>query len=284
MNLDPADDTQSAATSQRDILGTQIREGLSELNRPSDGLFLSALSAGLDIGFGPMLMAVTLTVAEFSFSTPLTEELLMANAYAIGFVFVVLGRSELFTEHTTLAVLPVLDRQASVGQLLRLWGVVYAGNLVGCVLFAGAIVLVTPAMGVAESRAFVEIATNLTDHDWYVILAAGVFAGWLMGLLSWLVAGAQETVARLAIVWLIATAIGFAHLPHSIAGSVEVLAGAFVSPEIGALDFLRFLAAATVGNAIGGTVFVGLLKYGHVARSGPEPEEFETDVDDGASE
>ena len=263
---------------QEDILRVQLRQGLSELNRPRDGLFLSALSAGLDIGFGPLLMAVMLTVTEFSFSSPIARELLMANAYAFGFILVVMGRSELFTEHTTLAVLPVLDRQATVGQLGRLWGLVYLGNIVGSVVFASSIVWVGPALGIAEPKAFVEIATALTDHSMEVLLAAGVLAGWLMGLLSWLVAAAQETVSRLLFVWLIATVIGFAHLPHSIAGTVEVLAGVFASPEVTLGDFGRFLVASTIGNVIGGSVFVALLKYSHVVRSGPTESLDETET------
>jgi formate/nitrite transporter FocA (FNT family) len=272
------DDAGDEQPDQEDILRVQLRQGLSELNRPRDGLFLSALSAGLDIGFGPLLMAVMLTVTEFSFSSPIARELLMANAYAFGFILVVMGRSELFTEHTTLAVLPVLDRQATVGQLGRLWGLVYLGNIVGGVVFASSIVWVGPALGITEPKAFVEIATALTDHSMGVLLAAGVLAGWLMGLLSWLVAAAQETVSRLLFVWLIATVIGFAHLPHSIAGTVEVLAGVFAGPEVTLGDFARFLVASTIGNAIGGSVFVALLKYSHVVRSGPAESLDETET------
>lgn len=263
---------QGEQTDREEILDAQIRDGISELRRPADGLFLSGLSAGLDIGFGPLLMAVLLTVASFSFSSDLVKELLMANAYAVGFVFVVLGRSELFTEHTTLAVLPVLDGQASVRQLGRLWGLVYLGNVVGAVVFAGFVVAVAPALHVAEPQAFAQIATRLTEHDWSVLFAAGVLAGWLMGLLSWLVTAAQETISRLAVVWMIAAAIGVTHLPHSIAGTVEVVAGLFAGAPISIADLVRFLVAATAGNAVGGSIFVALLKYGHVVRGGPTVE------------
>jgi formate/nitrite transporter FocA (FNT family) len=153
---EPPDSVEAEETqpTQQDILHIQIRQGLSELNRPSSGLFLSALSAGLDIGFGPLFMAIVLTVSEVSGSSVLTTELLMANAYAFGFVFVILGRSELFTEHTTLAVLPVLDGRATMSQLGRLWGVVYLGNGVGGAIFAGIIVLIAPALGVADPDTF----------------------------------------------------------------------------------------------------------------------------------
>jgi formate/nitrite transporter FocA (FNT family) len=217
-------------------------------------------------------MAVSLTVAEFSFASPLVRRLLMSNAYALGFIFVIFGSSELFTEHTTLAVLPVLDGQASVRQLGRLWGLVYLGNIAGAVVFAAITVVVMPELGVVKPKAFVEIATTLTEHHWPVLVAAGVLAGWLMGLLSWLVAAGQDSVSRLLFVWLVATAIGFAHLPHSIAGTVEVLLGVFSSAEVTVLDFGRFLAASTVGNAIGGSIFVSLLKYSHVSQSGPDPD------------
>lgn len=132
--------------------------------------------------------------------------------------------------------------------------------------------LVAPVLGIVEPRAFLKIARPLVEHGWPVLVAAGVLAGWLMGLPSWLVAAAQESIARLAFVWMIAASIGFLHLPHSIAGTVEVLAGVLATAELTSVDFLRFLATATIGNAIGGVVFVSLLKYGHVVRGGPPSE------------
>jgi formate/nitrite transporter FocA (FNT family) len=246
---------------------------LSELYRPADGLTLSALSAGLDIGFGPLLMAVVLTTVGLPAADELTPRLLLALAYGVGFVFVVLGRSELFTEHTTLAVLPVLDGRASLGRLGRLWTLVYVGNVVGGVVFALVTVPVLSTLDVVDPAAFVELATTFTKHDPSVLLGAGVLAGWMMGLLSWLVAAVDSSVARLLVVWLIAAAIGLAHLPHSIAGTVEVFAGVLVGSSLTLVDFGWFLAPTTVGNAIGGSVFVALLKYGHVVRDGPAAEE-----------
>jgi len=262
-------------TPKEDVLDREIREALSQFRRPVDGLFLSALSAGLDIGYGPMLMAVLLSVVGLSFESPVLGELLLANAYSIGFVFVVLGQSELFTEHTTLAVLPVLDGRATLAELGRVWGVVYVGNLVGAVAFAALVSQVLPAMGLVDPEAFTDIARTLVEYDWLVLVGAGVLAGWLMGLLSWLVTTVQESTARLAVVWLVASAIGLAHLPHSIAGSVEVLAGVFAGSAVDVADYAKFLVGSTVGNVVGGSVFVALLNYGHVVRSDPGPGEFE---------
>ena len=269
-----SDTTESQQAEGEDILDTEIRQGLSELQRPTTGLSLSALSAGLDIGFGPLLMAVILTTAGVAGTGELAMQLLLAIAYGVGFILVVLGRSELFTEHTTLAVLPVLDGRASVRKLARLWGIVYVANIVGAVLFSALIVVIGPNVGVVESSAIVELARIYTDQPSVGLLGGGVLAGWLMGLLSWLVAGADSTTARILVVWLIATAIGIAHLPHCIAGSVEVVAGILISPDLGPMAYARFLGLSTIGNAVGGTVFVSLLKYGHVVRSGPTASDF----------
>ncbi|MBX0285365.1 formate/nitrite transporter family protein [Halomicroarcula sp. F28] len=266
--------SEEAQAEGEDILDIQIRRGLSELWRPTSGLSLSALSAGLDVGFGPLLMGVILTTAGVAGTGELATELLLGIAYGVGFILVVLGRSELYTEHTTLAVLPVLDGQASVARLARLWGIVYLGNLVGATVFGGLIVVVGPSIDVVEPSAIVSLARVYTDQPVVGMLGAGVLAGWLMGLLSWLVAAADSTGARLLVVWLIASAIGVAHLPHCIAGTVEVVAGVLVSPELGPTVFARFLLLSTVGNTVGGTVFVALLRYGHVVRSGPTARDF----------
>jgi formate/nitrite transporter FocA (FNT family) len=251
----------------RDVLESLIESGLHEINREPSGLLLSGISAGLDIGFGPLLMATILTLSGGGFGD-LATELLLASAYSIGFVFVILGRSELFTEHTTLAVVPVLDGQASLRGLLRLWVLVYVGNLVGGFLFTLLAVLLMPGLGVVTPAAFEAIALKLVTHDLGWLFVAGVFAGWLMGLLAWLITAAQETTSRILIIWIVTATIGLLHLPHSIAGNVEVLFGLFISPSISLFDYLAFLSLATVGNLVGGGVFVALLKYGHVVRGG----------------
>jgi formate/nitrite transporter FocA (FNT family) len=261
---DSTDSTQLA--SYEDILLEQIGRGLSELKRPTSGLALSSFSAGLDVGFGPLAMAIMFTLVGDVYGEPLTR-ILLANLYSIGFIFVIGGRSELFTEHTATAVFPVLDGRASLANLGRLWGAVYLGNIVGAAVFAIFAVFGTPT-GLIEPAAFHELAVVYTGQSSTALFTGAVFAGWLMGLLSWLVASAQDSIGRLAVVWLVTTVIGFAHFPHSVAGTIEVLMGTIVDPAITPLDFGRFLLFATIGNALGGTVFVAVLRYGHVVRGG----------------
>jgi formate/nitrite transporter FocA (FNT family) len=254
--------------SYRTILKQEIVAGLSELKRPASGLFLSSFSAGMDIGFSLILMAAMLTSIHGLVAGPFVH-IILANLYSVGFILVILGRSELFTEHTALAVLPVLDGHAGLLGLARVWGIVFAGNIAGAGLIAMVAAWIGPALGIINAEALVEIAVPMVSPDWWLILISAILAGWLMGELAWLLAAGRDTISQIVFVWLVTTAIGFIGLHHCIAGTVEVLAGVFVSPDLGWTDFGRFLFWATLGNAIGGSVFVSLIKYGHASQDIP---------------
>ena len=245
------------------ILAQQIIQAKLELNRPARGLLLSSLAAGLEIGVGPFLMAILHTLTQGVYARPAVE-LLMASAYAVGFILVVVGRSELFTEHTTLAVQPVLAREASVARLMRLWGLVLAGNLVGATLFSAFAAWLGPALGVVEKSSLGELAHNVIKHPSGVLFLSAVMAGWMMGLAAWLATAARETLSQVLLVALITGALGLAHLHHSVAGTVEVLMGVFTGQGASLADFGRFFVLSVLGNAVGGSVFVALLKQGHV--------------------
>jgi formate-nitrite transporter family protein len=252
----------------KEILRLEIEEGVDALERPLMGLIVSGLSAGLEIGFSLFLIAVALTHADGELPKPV-EKLLISNLYSVGFIFVILGRSELFTEQTTLAVLPTLGGRSSIGSLLRLWGVVWVSNIIGAAAFAGLATLIGPSLGVIEPGVFGEIAHHMTDHPAQAIVLSGILAGWLMGLLSWLVAAGRDTISQIVLVWLVTTTIGFSGLHHVILGSVEVFAGTFSGGSVEPADVGRFLLWATLGNTLGGVVFVGRLKYGQ-ARPGAQ--------------
>ena len=93
----------------------------------------------------------------------------------------------------------------------------------------------------------------------------------MMGLLSWLVAAGRDTISQIVVVWLITTAIGLANLHHVILGTAEVLAGAFSGQGVGMADVGRFVLWATLGNALGGAVFVAPVKYGHARPEAQTP-------------
>lgn len=250
----------------RRILEQEISEGLGEIRRSPTGLFISGLSAGLDVGFSLFLMAVMYTYANGQLPEPIVQ-ILVAMMYAVGFIFVIIGRSELFTEHTALATLPVLNGNATISQLARLWAIVYIANLIGATISAALTTVVGSNLGVIDPGALGWIAHHVVDHSWWVILLSAVLAGWMMGLLSWLVAAGRDTISQIFLVALVTTAIGLGKLHHSIVGTVEVLAGLFADQGITLSHFGHFLLWTTIGNSIGGVFFVAVIKYGHVVRS-----------------
>ncbi|MFT5641065.1 MAG: formate/nitrite transporter FocA (FNT family) [Algoriphagus sp.] len=245
------------------ILDEQIKTGLKEFDRSNGALFLSALTAGLEVGFSVLFMGTIFTLFNSSVS-PEALKMYLAFCYPIGFIFVIIGRSELFTEHTALAILPVLNGSVSFKNLLVLWGLVYTGNLVGGYIFGFLISKIGPAVGFIELSTFAHLAHKLVDHQWDVILLSALLAGWMMGLLGWLVTSSQETMSRIVIIILVTAIIGVAGLHHCIVGSIEVFSGFITSDEITLSDYLRFQLWATIGNAIGGSVFVAVLKFSNV--------------------
>jgi formate-nitrite transporter family protein len=247
-----------------EILKEQIETAMREHDRASLNLFLSSISAGLEIGFSVFLMAVIYSLF-FGVVHPSVLHIMLALSYPLGFIFVIIGKSELFTEHTTLAVIPVLNRNASLKSLMTLWGLVYAGNILGGTLF-GLIMSIIPArMGILDPSSFEQLALKLTNHTWTIILGSGILAGWLMGLLSWLNTSAQETISRITLVVLVTTVIGIGGLHHAIVGSIEIFTACLTGDAISWGEYLTVQIWTTLGNMIGGVVFVAFLKWSHAS-------------------
>ncbi|MCU4158280.1 formate/nitrite transporter family protein [Carboxylicivirga sp. A043] len=246
-----------------EILDEQIETGLREHKRSNQDLFLSAISAGLEVGFSVFLMASIYSLFN-DVVHPSMLHVMLAIAYPLGFIFVVIGKSELFTEHTSLAVIPVLSKDATIKSLLILWGVVYLGNLLGGYIFGYILSVLPERLNAINNGAFYGLAKKLIHHPWHIILGSGILAGWLMGLLSWLVTSSQDTLSRIVIITLITSVIGIGGLHHSIVGSIEVFTASLTSIEITWKDYLHVQTSATLGNIIGGVVFVAFVKFSHV--------------------
>ena len=243
-----------------EIVQDQIRMGFRDYERSNLGLSLSAFTAGLEIGFSVMLMGILHAM----FSGKVDDHILsliVAAGYPLGFIFVIIGRSELFTEQTALAILPVLNGRASVRELLALWGFVIAGNLIGGSLFAIFITWIGPQSGRIPVASFQHMAHVMVDPDWQVTLGSAVLAGWMMGLLGWLISSVRESISHVVIVVLITLIIGAGGLHHCIVGNIEVLSGWLVGDGITFRDYIEFLVFTVIGNTIGGAFFVSVLKY-----------------------
>lgn len=191
---------------------------------------------------------------------------------SIAFLFVVLGQTELFTAYSTMAVLPVFDRRASLSDLGGLWGATCVSNLLGCMIFAGLIGTIGPLMNIVSPSAFATLANALVPLPWWTILLSGVVAGWL-------VAASRDTIGRIMFTLIVTGAIGFGPFHHAILGTTKVVSAMLLGQGITVGDFVYFLLRTTIGNIIGGAVFVGLLNYGHIELAGTQQDvDFEAET------
>jgi formate/nitrite transporter FocA (FNT family) len=244
----------------RDILSRVIREGEEIFKINNRAITLSAIIAGLEIGFSYLLICslyylVSGTVAENSIFK------LFSLVYPIGFILIVLGKSALFTEQTSVLTIPVLNGQRTIWELLRVWGLVILGNLIGGILFTLFISLLAPHLNLFTHETMVKIGSHVVHYDAWVLFLSAIVAGWLMGLLNWLINSVKNSLTRIFLIFMITGVIGFGGFHHSIVGNIEVFGAFLHSNTITLLDYLAFLSLAIVGNAIGGAVVVGLFKY-----------------------
>ena len=246
------------------LFETVRREGANELARPATALAFSGLAAGLSMGFslvGTGLLRALIPPAPFR---PLIESL----GYTVGFLIVVLGRQQLFTENTVTAILPLLDNPnhwKRFAQVARLWAIVLATNIVGAAAFAYTVAR-TDAFSGPVRAAFLAIGTEAANQPFSTILVRGIFAGWLIALMVWLLPAAEN--ARIWVIIIVTYIVGAAGLSHIIAGSVEVLYTVAAGERTWGDYFTQFFVPVFIGNSVGGIGLVSLLNYGQVAPEG----------------
>lgn len=256
--------TDEALRHPDDILEYAIEEGLEQLLRPPLSLLLSALAAGLILGFSAMAVAIVesqMLAAAHPFSSRLTT----AMVYPLGFVLCIMSGTQLFTEHTATAVYPILDRRGQLRDLIRLWVIVIAGNLCGALVIAGFLVAVDPV--VAAAPGYLDVGRHLVSYGSGALFVSAVLAGWLMALGAWLVMATPPTLSQMVSIYIVTFIIGLGGLHHSIAGSVEMFTAYLIGNEFTLSQVLHFVLIAIAGNLVGGSIFVGLLNYGHIRQT-----------------
>ncbi len=242
-----------------EILGAVVENGRDELSRASLGLTISGFAAGLNISFSAVALAV---VGAMTGGVGLAAIL----AYPIGFLIVILGRAQLFTENTVTPVAVALTDTRSIPNMLRLWVAVFVANVLGAIVFSAAIVYGHILEPGALEVLFGEVSHKAGLGFGGVFLKA-IFGGWLVALIAWLVAASQDTISQIFFVFSLAALIPAAGLTHCIAGSAEFLISVFSGEQTWGSYFGGFLLPTTLGNTVGGVILVALLNYGQVMGS-----------------
>jgi len=262
----PADEEEKQEAHQRArprtiVIYEAIREeGQDELERSSWATAFSALAAGLSMTLGLVAMGAFAAHLPDGTWRPLVSDL----GYPLGYLIVILGRQQLFTENTLTPLLPVLSKPSwrGLAGIARIWAIVLVGNIVGA--FIGAYFLARaqpmPAEAVAPMANF---GVMLMQHDPLTRFVQAIFAGWLIALMVWLLPSAGS--ARLFVIILVTYVVAVARLPHVIAGSAEVAYGVLTHKLPLTAYFVSFLAPTLIGNTLGGVLFVALLNHAPVS-------------------
>lgn len=236
-----------------------MREGVEELARSSSSLFWSGLAAGLSMGFS--LIAEVLLRAHLPDAT---WELLVAKlGYAVGFLIVILGRQQLFTENTLTPILPLLHRKdrSTFMHLGRLWSIVFVANIVGGIAI-GWVVGATDMLREMAHPEILAVGREAMEPAWTDVMFRAVFAGWLIAIMVWMLPFAGH--GRIWIIVILTYIIGIGHFPHVIAGSIAVFAYAAAGAASWPAVFGHYVLPALVGNVVGGVTLVAALNHAQV--------------------
>lgn len=249
----------ATALSPRLIYEVIRREGEEELERTIRSLIWSGIAAGMLISLSVLGEAIFRTYLPDTSYRFLIENL----GYSLGFLAVIMGRMQLFTENTITTVLPVMHARtlSALMAMLRLWGIVLSANVVGAFAVASLFVF-TPAIPAELLPAIEELSHHATGMPAWDGFWRAIPAGVIVALIVWMLPQADETAFFLVLTftWLIAAG----DFTHIVAGSVEmavlVLQGQL---GLGGAVFGFFLPVLA-GNIMGGTMIFTLVAWGQV--------------------
>jgi formate/nitrite transporter FocA (FNT family) len=243
------------------VVHEAVREqGETELRRPVLALTWSGLAAGLSMGFSMISQGLLQSHLPDAPWRPLITNL----GYSVGFLVVILGRQQLFTENTLTVILPLLARRdaATLLAVVRLWWIVLVANLIGALAIAwviGNTGIFTPDV----RGAFSMIGAAAVSGGPSTIFLRGIFAGWLIALTVWMLPAAEGS--RPVIIIAMTYLVGLGGFAHVIAGSVEVLYVVAASGAVTWIEYFRdFLLPALGGNIVGGVSLVALFNHAQV--------------------
>ena len=235
------------------------QQGVEELERPKSSLWWSGVAAGIAISTSVYCEAFLHSHLPDTSWRPLVENF----GYCVGFVIVIMGGFQLFTEQTVTAVLPVLAKPTA-GNLLRtarLWSIVFAANMAGT-FFAALLALAVGQVKPDQLEAALAVSRHFADNGPLAIFLLGMPAGFFIAALVWILPTAQGNEFWLIVLLTYMIALG--DLTHVVAGSTEVFLLILVGEESVLGGGLGIILPALLGNIVGGTVLFSLIAYGQV--------------------
>ena len=244
--------------SAREIFEQVASNARAELKRSTVSLAFSGFAGGIFMGLTALGNANALAML----GTRTKIQFVAKMFYPLGFIVVILGRAQLFTENTLYPVALVLTEKRHFWNTMRLWFTVLPANVLGAFAFA-ALATLTNAIRPDVVHALAQLGVDATHRDPSAMFWSGVMGGWIIATAAWLVSGSHSITGSVMIIWMLTFVVGLGNFAHCIAGSGEVFAAVLT----GALPWRSFPAwffPAVAGNICGGVGMVTLLEYGQV--------------------
>jgi formate/nitrite transporter FocA (FNT family) len=247
--------------SAEDIYKQVAKNAQEELKRSSVSLAISGLTGGVFMGLSALGVGVILA----HLGSGPAAFVISRMFYPLGFIVVILGRSQLFTENTLYPVALVLTEPKQLWNTLRLWATVLPSNVVGAFLFA-MLAGLTHAMPVAVVHAIAGLGMDATAMPVSAIFWSGVVGGWIIATAAWLVSGSHSITGSVMVIWMLTFVVGLGNFAHCIATSGEILT-AVLTHQLPWSAYPRWFGPAVGGNICGGVIMVTLLEYGQAILS-----------------
>ena len=182
--------------------------------------------------------------------------------YPLGFIIVIIGRSQLFTENTLYPVALVLKEKRQFWNTMRLWAVVLPANVLGAFGFA-MLATHTSAIEPTFVSTMSELGARAISHPAASVFWSGVIAGWMIALAAWLVSASHSITGSVMVIWMLTYVVGLGDFAHCIASSCEIMT-TVLSHHATWLAYFQWFGPAVLGNILGGVCLVTILEYGQV--------------------
>lgn len=223
-----------------------------------------SILAGIYIAMGSALaLMVGNGFPETTAGNPIVKSLLSGMVFPIGLILVVMLGAELFTGNNALLIPSYCRGKYSFGKVLKNWGIVYVGNFIGAIFFAYVFIYFTQLTAKEPyHQAAMDLAVAKTNLPWMVAFVKGIAANWFVCLAVWLALSCESAGAKMFGCWLPVFAFVTFGFEHSIANMFFIPLGIFEGAAVTWGDFaIKNLIPVTLGNIVGGAIFVGLTYY-----------------------
>lgn len=250
-----------------EIAKSVVELGVEKTRQPLFKVFVLALMAGAFIALGAELSTiVSYDLGKVSVGL---ARFMAGSVFSIGLILVVIAGAELFTGNT-LMIIPALEKKISLTQMMKNWGIVYVGNFVGSLFFVLLIFFSGIYKGAIATYA-VEISANKVNLDFSEAFLLGIGCNWLVALAIWLALASDKMIGKIVGIYLPIMAFVASGFEHSIANMyfipIGILLKNFVLPTVSLANLnwsgflLNNLLPVTIGNVIGGAIFVGFVYW-----------------------